>query len=517
MSGRLFYSLSDNFEKFEDLGGRQIQLMKSVSELNKLVADLRQAEAIYFLSNSDEHKNYFQKIMDAKRKSVSNAIEHYAQIDNRLDLIKGVSEKLDVYLSYQDELVDTPRGEPLSEDFLYQFTKVSFSKYLDLSAELNQLSQYVESNSEQIQTRVAEDYLSNIRFLALVSVISVVVVITGIVRIVIYLNSGINQVSRNIVNLSKGDLTAKNPSEAVSGKSELATLQGNYFSSVNVLSSSIKKSMELSVNVASSSDKLSQLMVQTSKNMQIEKEHIDRISLSVGELNSTAQELAANATSAESAADSMLATTLTGMEVINESYSISEQLESSISHTSYVVDSLRVESLSIGKIIDVIASISDQTNLLALNAAIESARAGEHGKGFSVVAEEVRSLALKTQIATDEIRKIIESLQNKAEDANKDALTNLELVGSSNRKLEEVKNQFNEISKSTKLLSDINTSVTSSVQEQSFVVNEAETSIDACSGVIGQNIKAIEKNREVLNQLAQLAASQKEALKYFSV
>ena len=171
-------------------------------------------------------------------------------------------------------------------------------------------------------------------------------------------------------------------------------------------------------DVSQAADRLKDVSKQTSQEMQVERQHVDMVSSAVTQMATTVQEISQNAAMSSQAAAQADKLTHSGSEQAKEAMAEIASLASSINQAAEVVSGLGNESENIGAVIDVINSIAEQTNLLALNAAIEAARAGEQGRGFAVVADEVRSLASRTQESTENIRRMVERLQSMAQQAD---------------------------------------------------------------------------------------------------
>lgn len=283
------------------------------------------------------------------------------------------------------------------------------------------------------------------------------------------------------------------------------------------LSDIVGRSLGISEQVSSSSQELNSVMSDTLQNIEHEKLQVEQISTAIHELSMTSQEVSDKAVSAEEETKQSLENIETGKQTLEKNIALARDINSSVSETADIVDELRKFSIEIGSVTDVINGISEQTNLLALNAAIEAARAGEAGRGFAVVADEVRALASKTQQSTVSIQEIIVKLQDQSEKASKNMTENVELIEKSVVFADQVNTSFEEIAQAMQSISDINALVATASVEQTGVTEDISKNTTQAFDLVQQNASAINQTLQAASELARLAQAQKDDLDFFKV
>lgn len=285
----------------------------------------------------------------------------------------------------------------------------------------------------------------------------------------------------------------------------------------NQLSGIVSNSLKISESVSSSSEELNAVMNDTLKNMENEKMQVEQISTAIYELSATSQEVSNKALNAEEETKVSLNTIETGKVTLEKNIALTRDINNSVTETAVIVDELRKFTIEIGTVIEVINSISDQTNLLALNAAIEAARAGEAGRGFAVVADEVRTLASKTQESTVSIQDIISKLQEQSEKASNNMTQNVELIEGSVELAGQVKTSFEDISQAIRAISEINAMVATASVQQTGVTEDISKNTTQAFDLVQQNVSAINQTLQAATELARLAQTQKDDMEFFKV
>ncbi|GAB2667335.1 hypothetical protein GCM10026988_40090 [Vibrio panuliri] len=312
--------------------------------------------------------------------------------------------------------------------------------------------------------------------------------------------------------VSKGDLSSD---IQITGK------ESGIYANILEMRAELRRIMQgfhsISDSVSSASVELAAVMTQTEANAQQELSQIEQIATAINELSSTASEVSHNASSAEQAASGATDNVHAGQNALRSSDEVSRKVEHSIEETTNIVNQLREYSIEIGTVVEVINTISEQTNLLALNAAIEAARAGEQGRGFAVVADEVRSLAAKTQQSTVDIQEIISRLQSQAEEANKFMSANVTLAEDSRAISQQLGDSFTAIAKSVTQISDMNTQVATASEEQSSVTHDISQNVSLTFEIVNQNVSGVQESQKASEELSSLAAEQKHLLNFFKL
>ncbi|WP_412087016.1 methyl-accepting chemotaxis protein [Pseudomonas amygdali] len=256
--------------------------------------------------------------------------------------------------------------------------------------------------------------------------------------------------------------------------------------------------------IASAAEELSAVTEQTSAGVNSQKVETDQVATAMHEMTATVQEVARNAEEASQAAVAADRQARDGERVVNEAIAQIERLASSVGNSSEAMGALKQESDKIGSVLDVIKSVAEQTNLLALNAAIEAARAGEAGRGFAVVADEVRSLAQRTQKSTEEIEALIARLQSGTQQAATVMDSSRELSTSSVELTRRAGGSLESITKTVSAIQAMNQQIAAAAEEQSATAEEINRSIINVRDVSEQTSAASEETAASSVELARL-------------
>ncbi|MFV0595045.1 methyl-accepting chemotaxis protein [Shewanella sp.] len=272
---------------------------------------------------------------------------------------------------------------------------------------------------------------------------------------------------------------------------------------------------EAANTVNSSATELSSFTQETNKRMQQQQAETEQTATAMNEMTATVAEVAQSAAAAADSAKDADNYAANGNHIVMQSITSMSQLSEQIQKTAQVIGFLSNESQNIGRVLDVIKSIAEQTNLLALNAAIEAARAGEQGRGFAVVADEVRTLAQRTQKSTQEIEAMIATLQQGVKEAVNAMEVGINQVDDANDKANQAGQALKEIVASVDNITELNTHIATAAEEQSSVAESINRSIIAISDIAEHSTNsALELSESVMN-LTKLANSMRNQVSAF--
>ncbi|WP_006787239.1 methyl-accepting chemotaxis protein [Thiorhodospira sibirica] len=268
--------------------------------------------------------------------------------------------------------------------------------------------------------------------------------------------------------------------------------------------------------LASATEELSAIASISTRGVERQRDETENMATAMGQMTHTVNTIARSAHQATEAADMAHQAAQSGQGVIMANLRSMETMEADVRHTAHVVQSVHQQSQEIGTVLDVIRGIAEQTNLLALNAAIEAARAGEQGRGFAVVADEVRTLAGRTQDATLEIQSIILKLQESVNQAvalmqkDQGEVQQAQLVV-------EVRETLNQVLATIERIRDMNHQIASGAEEQSVVTEQLNRNVHIIREVAEENTRGSHETASASGELTRLAQQLRQRIQRFKV
>ena len=285
-------------------------------------------------------------------------------------------------------------------------------------------------------------------------------------------------------------------------------MQSNLRMLVNEVSGSV-------VQLGAAAEEISAVAQQSANNMGAQQHELNQLATAMNEMQATVQEVARNTNDAASAATSASDTAAQGSETVNDSIGRIEKVATAIEETALVIRQLGDDSRNIGMVLEVIQGIAEQTNLLALNAAIEAARAGEQGRGFAVVADEVRTLAKRTQDSTSQINHIISELQQRANEAGVTMQQSQDMMSETVYTAREAGASIAEISSSVNSISHMNIQIATATEEQGAVSEELNRNVVNISNASEEVATGAKQMAQACNDLNLLATQLQEVVRKF--
>ncbi|MDH5423683.1 MAG: methyl-accepting chemotaxis protein [Gammaproteobacteria bacterium] len=309
-------------------------------------------------------------------------------------------------------------------------------------------------------------------------------------------------VALNDIAAGDGDLTQRLNED---GANEIARLGKAFNKFVTKIQKVIMDVAESTETLSLSADEMSSIAQSTRMSVDQQKSGIEQVAAAINQMSASVQEVATNtsdaAHSAMEADDQVKQINI----IVDDTIKSVSKLASEVEQIGSVINELQNQTQNIDTVLDVIKGIAEQTNLLALNAAIEAARAGEQGRGFAVVADEVRTLASRTQESTREIQGIIESLQSGANSAVGAMQSGRDEAEVTLKKAAEAGSSLVNITRAIESISSMNTQIASSAQEQSAVANEINQNISSISVQADHSAEGVTQSQSVSGKLSTLS------------
>ncbi|MAC98635.1 chemotaxis protein [Pseudomonas abyssi] len=492
------------------------------SRLNRVAAELLPQSSVVLEADRDLYQ-----ALSAERAIIAGV--NSAGLDAELnDNLQQASDRIARY----GEETDAPEGKALAAEFTRAFatwkatamenvrlarsgaaaqaSNISygrgyeeFTRARDL---IDQMTGLVNRQADAEEVEAAADVSASHARLATVLIIGAVVCILMIVFFPGMITTPLRELLQRIRDIAdgEGDLTQR---VAVHSNDELGELSRAVNAFLEQLQTLIRQVAESTLQVASAAEEMSAIANGQEKLVNEQYMAVDQVSTAATEMSAAIHEVADNAHSTADAAREADRQGHAASDVVSATMNDLRRLAADVEEAAGVINNLEQDTDKIGGVLSVIQGIAEQTNLLALNAAIEAARAGEQGRGFAVVADEVRALAARTQDSTRDIQQMIQKLQSGTGQAVAVMQRGAELAGQSVEKAGATETSLNETSASVMRINDMAAQIAAACEEQSQTTEDIARNISGIRDLSNQAAQSSQESRDASNALARLAST----------
>lgn len=506
--------MNDQMSKIINVSAEKVKL---AARVNQGALAVSRAEKNIILAESkaamDEYADFIAQTRDEmleRRATLRNLVN-----DNGKRLLDEFAATWDEYIEVNLQIRDLARADlndkaiVLSKNEGRRLNDLAISQMANL---VNAIEQDMANDELEAQARHSSAY-------SLMLVITLTGLIAGIV-IAIFISSRItgalNRLSRRMNDIAdgEGDLTVTVDDSSKDETGEVARAFNKFVAKIRTTITSVASE---TTQVASTSEELSIVSNTTSAAVKKLHDETQQVATAMTQMNATIQDVANSAENAASSASDSNSNAKAGESMVNETVHAVDNLTKEINQSASAIEKLQADSENISTILDVIKGVSEQTNLLALNAAIEAARAGEQGRGFAVVADEVRTLAQRTKESAANIEQMIDKFQS-------GILTAIEVMTKSQQQTDLVVEKVSKtgetlrtINDYSSAINDMNAQIASAAEQQAVVADEISRNVVNIKQVTEQSSAATEQTSTASNEMAILGNNLLKLVQQFKV
>jgi methyl-accepting chemotaxis protein len=480
------------------------ELLIQIHDIEKLYLKYQAASLAYLVleneSNKKDHERYARtlskQLSSVSHKAINELEPKFSRYNKQIEHIYSLYSGTDKAGSVQN----LEQAGSTFKSMLTTLESLQTAQKLALEA----ISKGVHSSTENVSFAIYLLLVIMVVFGIGISLITSSIITRGLVA----LQTTIEEIEKN------NDLTQ---AVDITSNDEIGFLAAAFNRLIRRLLDIVTEVKQRSEQLATSSEELSVVTEQSKMGLQQQSDAITQVAAAIQEMEYTVQEIAGNAENATTAANDGNSQAQHGNTVVNQATTSIDELSTEIQRSAEVVSKLKDESERIGSVLSVINAIAEQTNLLALNAAIEAARAGEQGRGFAVVADEVRVLAQKTQESTRDIESSIQSLQQGTHDSVEVMKASQDKAESTVQHAQEAGEALNKITSAVSEILMMNTMIASASEEQSSTTQEINQNITNIQSIAEQTASGAEQTSAASTQLSQLSVQLQAIVSQFKI
>ncbi|AWM95084.1 methyl-accepting chemotaxis protein [Pseudomonas sp. 31-12] len=500
----------------EDIASMSVPSIKSLDEFTQLTLRLRVLSYRLLVNREPDVQRKTFELFELRNQQIRDAQKVYEP------LIDGPQERaaydqyvqlLAQYRQLEDRMKTLSRNNQIDE-----LSAMLNSELLSNSEAVNSaLGKLLEINTQQIEAtdaRAGEQYSTSLNL-----VITLLVIASGLTVLFAWLLT--NSITKPIANalsaaeeIAEGNLTRP---IHVDGEDETGRLLLAMSKMQDKLRDTLQRIAGSATQLASAAEELNSVTDESARGLTQQNNEIEQAATAVNEMTSAVEEVARNAVSTSEASKNATTSAGDGRDLVQETVSAIERMSADVQSTATLIGDLANESRDIGKVLDVIRGLADQTNLLALNAAIEAARAGEAGRGFAVVADEVRALAHRTQQSTSEIERMIGSIQSGTEHAVDSMRNSTERAESTLNIARGAGMSLDTINSAIVEINERNLVIASAAEEQAQVAREVDRNLVNIRDLSVQSAAGANQTSAASNELSRLALDLNNMVGRFSL
>ena len=500
----------------EDIASASVPSVKSLDEFTQLTLRLRVLSYRLLINREPDVQQKTFELFEMRNQQIRDAQKVYEP------LIDGPRERaaydqylqlLAQYRQLEDQMKNLSRNNQVED-----LRKLLNTELLTNSEAVNAaLAKLLEINTQQIEEtnqEAADQYSSAFNL-----VVALLVLATGLTCLFAWLLT--NSITKPIANalsaaeaIAEGNLTRP---ITVDGEDEAGRLLLAMSKMQDKLRDTLQRISGSATQLASAAEELNSVTDESARGLTQQNNEIEQAATAVNEMTSAVEEVARNAVSTSEASKNATTSAGDGRDLVQETVSAIERMSADVQSTATLIGDLANESRDIGKVLDVIRGLADQTNLLALNAAIEAARAGEAGRGFAVVADEVRALAHRTQQSTSEIERMIGSIQGGTEHAVNSMRNSTERAESTLNIARGAGLSLDTINTAIVEINERNLVIASAAEEQAQVAREVDRNLVNIRDLSVQSATGANQTSAASNELSRLALDLNNMVGRFSL